>query len=870
MVKWFRNWQWSWERLKKKRLIKKNRSSRPKLTSKKIFRFLLISLAVLLMVAIGIVVWYARDLPQPGEVVRREGFTTRIMDRNGEVLYDIYQDKDRQEVTFEELPENLIRATIAIEDKDFYHHKGFSLSGIARGFYYTVFRGDVQGGSTLTQQLVKNVLLTSQRNIERKIKELLLAIQIETRFSKDQILTMYLNEAPYGGTAWGVGTAAELYFNKSVSELSLVESAILAGLPQQPTVYSPFGSDPEAYIPRTKNVLRRLREDGYITVEEEEEAVAQLGEVQFAATESSFLAPHFVMYVKQQLVDRYGEAMVESGGLKVTTTLDLSLQEEAEAVVESQSETMSAYDIGNAGVMVLNSQTGEILAMVGSKDYNEPNFGKFNTTTALRQPGSSIKPITYVTALQRGYTAAHLLFDTKTAFPGATTNKPYEPTNYDNTYSGPMQMRYVLANSKNVPAVKMLAQVGLKNMLQTAYEMGISTLEPTSENLSRLGLSVTLGGGEVRLIELAAAYSAFANGGFKVEPVAILKITDREGNILEENDPQFGRRVLEEGEAFVISDILADNEARSLAFGTNSLLNIPVRKVAVKTGTTNDSRDNWTIGWTPQVLVGVWVGNNDNSRMSYVASGFAGASPIWRKVILSAMEMYPGKDFVVPDSVVQVEVDQISGALAHDNFPSRREYFIKGTEPEGEDKVHVMLKVGRDNKNCLATPQDINAENYDQKEYILAQEEDPYESETNRWQVGIDNWLAEQGDNRYYPPTEYCDSNKVSINIEQPSNQSQVGNEFSLKIKPLSINEIDWVKIYINDEEKQTLKGNYEVNLVLSNGTYTIKAKMRDTAGNEAETEIKIGVNVVWDFSFPTPTPTPILTITPAPTITVD
>ncbi|MGI6278525.1 MAG: transglycosylase domain-containing protein [Patescibacteria group bacterium] len=866
----------NWWQIFKRRLnqLKRKRSGyrrRKKITPQKALLILGISGAILLLALFLTIIWFARDLPQPGQVVRREGFTTRVFDRNGEVIYDIFQEQKRSPITFEQLPENLIQATIAIEDKDFYHHKGFYLPGIFRGLYRTVFERNVQGGSTLTQQLVKNVLLTPQRTIVRKAKEFLLAIQIETRFSKDQILTMYLNEAPYGGTAWGVGTAAELYFGKSVDQLSLVESAILAGLPQRPTTYSPFGTEPEAYIARTKHVLRRMREDGYISVDEEEQALEELDQVVFSDTSSEFLAPHFVMYVKKQLIERYGEAMVEGGGLRVTTTLDLDLQELAEETVEEQMETMAQYKIGNTGVVVLDPQTGEILAMIGSKDYNEPNFGKFNTTTALRQPGSSIKPITYVTALKRGYTAAHVLFDCLTDFPGATAQKPYRPTNYDHTYHGPMQVRFALGNSKNVPAVKMLAQVGLKNMLQTAYDLGLSTLEPTSRNLSRLGLSVTLGGGEVRLLEMVGAYSAFANTGLKVEPVAILRVADRDGKILDEFEPRSGRRILKEGEAFIISDILADNKAREIVFGPNSSLNIANRKVAVKTGTTNDMRDNWAIGWTPQAIVGVWVGNNDNSPMSYVASGFAGASPIWRKIMLETIAKYPGEDFAVPDSVIKEEIDQVSGALAHDGFPSREEYFIKGTEPTGEDKMHVLLKVCRE-ENKLATPLDIERGNYEEKEFIIAEEEDPYGSTNNRWQVGIDAWIGEQDDPRYRVPTEYCDGDsQVGVRIREPKDETTVDNEFKVRVRPLSVNDIDWVKIYVDGQEKQTLtKDPWEVRLVLSDGPYKIKAKMRDSAGKEAEAEVRIGVNVDWDWEpEPTATPTSMITeeIEPTPTL---
>jgi len=771
MADWFENWQ--------KRMRKKRRSFGQGKTKKAFpWKKVLTGLGILILVAIigviGLFAWYARDLPQPGKVVRREGFATRIYDRNQKLLYDIYQEEKRTPVSLDQVPQVLRQATIAIEDKEFYQHKGFSLRGIARAFYNIVFHHRLQGGSTLTQQLVKNVLLTSERTLPRKIKEFILAIQIEARFSKDQILEMYLNEVPYGGNTRGVEAASELYFDKPVSQLSLTESAILAGLPQGPTAYSPFGANPEAYKERTEQVLRRMEEDGYITAEQRQQAEKELDQIQFAARASDFAAPHFVMFVKQILVDRYGEEMVENGGLRVTTSLDLDLQEEAEKIVSEELEKVAKLNITNGAVIVLDPNSGEILAMVGSRDYNEPNFGKVNVVTqGLRQPGSAIKPVTYVTALKKGYTAAHLLLDTRTEFPGASKEKPYIPVNYDGKYHGPVLMRSALGNSLNVPAVKMLAQVGLENMLETAYEMGFTTLKPTAENLSKFGLAVTLGGGEVRLIEMASAYSAFANGGLKVEPTAILKVENQEGEVLEEFEPAKGKQVLTQGEAFIISDILADNNARLISFGANSLLNIPGRQVAVKTGTTNNMKDNWAVGWTPQVLVGVWVGNNDNSEMKQVASGISGASPIWRRTIMAALDGKPNIGFTPPEEVVRLDIDVISGQAAHNNFPSRSEYFLKNAQPQGEDKVHVLLKICRD-EGKLATPEDIANGNYEEKEFFVFSEEDPfadYWGGENRWQKGIDEWVAVQEDPRYHPPKEFCQGGELAIRFNKPKNE---------------------------------------------------------------------------------------------------
>ncbi|MGB9911072.1 MAG: penicillin-binding protein [Microgenomates group bacterium] len=832
--------------------------------------FSLFLVGFLIFFTLFLFAWYSKDLPSPDKVVRKEGFATKIYDREGNLLYDVFKEQRRIPISWEEIPEHLKNATIAIEDKNFYQHRGFDVKGILRAIRNIIIYRRLQGGSTLTQQLVKNTLLTPQRTLTRKIKEFILAVQIESKYTKDQILLMYLNEAPYGGTAWGVGAAAEIYFGKKVKDLNLVESAILAGLPQRPSFYSPFSGNDNAYIGRTHQVLRRMREDGYITPQQEEEAKKQLEEIKFSSPGVAFKAPHFVMYVKKQLEEKYGQEIVEKGGLRVTTSLDLKIQEEAEKIVKEEiAKVEEKYHITNGAAVVVNPQTGEILAMVGSKDYNDPNYdGKVNVTLSLRQPGSAIKPVTYVTAFKKGYTPATLLMDTPTVFkiPG---QPDYKPVNYDGKFHGPMQVRYALGNSINIPAIKMLAIVGIKEMLKTAYEMGITSLEPNEENLKRLGLSVTLGGGEVRLLEITTAYSAFANGGLKVEPVSILKVTDSKGKVLEEIKPGPKKRVLKESEAFLISHILADNSARLITFGSQSALVIPGRTVAVKTGTTNDRRDNWAIGWTPQVVVGVWVGNNDNSPMKGLVSGVSGAAPIWRRIIQYALKGKPNLEFIPPSDIVTTEVDVVSGYRAHDGFPSRTEYFIKGTEPTGEDPVHVKLKLCRGQEK-LATPAQIARGDYEEREYFIFKEEDPVSTDgVNRWQEGINQWLATQGDSRYHPPTEYCgDTGEMVVRILKPSNESQINNnEVEVEIEVASINRVTKIQIFVDDNLKEELTSRpYKRILVIADGPHKIKIKAFDEKGNSAESEIKIGVNVPWNWS-PSPSPTPTLFFSPTPTI---
>jgi len=830
----------------------------------KITKFSSIGVVAIFLASFIIFPLFAFNLPSPDEIVRREGFSTKILDRDGEVLYDIFANQKRTPIEIADVPEYLKQATVAIEDKNFYTHGGFDPLGMLRGLTKIFTKGYAQGGSTLTQQLVKNVLLTSERSIIRKIREFILAVQIERKYSKDEILQMYLNEAPYGGTAWGVESASETYFGKNVKDLNLTESAILAGLPQRPSVYSPYSAYPDAYIERTKQVLRRMNEDGYITKEQEEESVSQLENVEFLNRGANFKAPHFVQYVQSILEERYGERITEQGGLRVTTTLDLELQEKAQEIVADEiSKVEDTYHITNGAAVVINPQTGEIMAMVGSKNFGAEDYdGQVNVTMSLRQPGSAIKPITYVTALKKGYTPSTLIMDTPTEFPGGEGQPSYNPVNYDGKYRGPIQLRYALANSINVTAVKTLALVGIKDTLETAYDMGLTTLEPTKETLSRVGLSLTLGGGEVRLLELTGAYSAFANQGFNVEPIAILKVEDSDGKVLEETKPEKGKRVLTPEQAYLIADILSDNSARAMVFGSNSLLNISGRQVLVKTGTTNDRRDNWAIGGDTQAMVGVWVGNNDNSEMKSVASGVSGASPIWRRIILSALDGKPVISFEQPGGIVTASVDEVSGYAAHDGYPSRIEKFIDGTQP-GEDVVHKKLKVCK-NDGKLATPSDIASGNYDEKEYFVFKEEDPTAASggTNKWQEGILAWLSTQTDSKYHPPTDYCGTqNPVNVEFVSPTDRtSNLSNKFSVEVKADSTSSISQVELYTDGVKVRTFTSRpYKQDVDLENGVHSLRAVAKDSNGKESDRVITVGVNTAWDYSSPTPTPLPSL-----------
>lgn len=839
---------------KARRRLNLNRTSLGLNTSRnlvKYAKFGFLGVIGIFILAVIVLPLMAFTLPTPDNVVRREGFSTKILDRNGKPLYDIFEDERRSPVSLDNIPDYLKKATISIEDKNFYSHGGFDLFGMVRGLSRIFTRGYAQGGSTLTQQLVKNVLLSSERSVVRKMKEFVLAVQIERKYSKDEILQMYLNEAPYGGNIRGVETASETYFGKSVKDINLVESAILAGIPQLPSRYSPYSSTPTAYIERSENVLRRMREDGHISKEQEEASIAELPNIKFQSKGSSFKAPHFVQYVQKILEDRYGANVIEQGGLRVTTTLDLNLQSKAQDIVSEEIAKVESQRITNGSAVVINSETGEILAMVGSKKFDDPDYdGQVNVSLSLRQPGSSFKPFTYVTALKKGYTASSMVMDVPTTFP-VTGQADYNPVNYDGKFRGPVQLRYALGNSLNIPAVKFIAMVGVKDVLETAYEMGINSLPPTKEILSRVGLSLTLGGGEVRLLELTSSYGVFFNGGTKAEPLAILKVEDINGKVLEEIKPKRGKRVLSPEHAFIISNILSDNEARSDAFGPNSLLNIPGRQIGVKTGTTNDRRDNWTIGGNPLRTIGVWVGNNDNSPMLSVASGISGASPIWRRITLESLKELPVAGFEAPSNIVTAQVDKISGKLAHDGFSSRSEFFVKGQEPTN-DNIHVLLKICK-NDGKLATPADINSNNYDSKEYIVLKEEDPVSTDgKNRWQEAILNWINGQNDDKYRPPTEYCGTeNPLNVEWVNPLDQTNnLNNTFDIKISASSTSGINSVEVWADGTKIRTFDSPpYSGQITLGNGPHKLQVRAKDINNHEKEHTIRIGVNSEWNSS---------------------
>jgi len=819
--------------------------------------------------------WFSRDLPSPGKLAQGDQTATIFYDRDGKVLFQMYKDKNRLPIAFKDIAGTLKKGTIAIEDKDFYKHGAISNTGILRSLILLILRQKISGGgSTITQQLIKNVLLDSQQTTTRKVKEIILSYAAEEKYTKDQILEMYLNEAPYGGSFYGVGSAAKGYFGKSPNQLSLLESAFIAGLPQSPTVYSPFIGVKNAWKGRTKNVLRRMREDRYITPDQEKKALAQMNSLTFSKSRMSINAPHFVFYVKELIEKEYGTKILDQG-LKIKTSLSLDVQQKAEKIVKEEIDGIKKFKVGNGAVVVLDSQSDEVLGMVGSYDYNDSEYGNFNSAIAKRQPGSAIKPITYALALEKGYTAATTLMDVKTVFP-VKDQPDYVPVNYDGKFRGPVQLRFALANSYNIPAVKLVSMIGISDFLERADLMGLHTLAPTQENLNRFGLSITLGGGEVTLLDLSNAFAVFARGGVRKEPVAILEIKDHNGKIIFKARPSAETKVLSREIAFIISHILSDNNARSDAFGLNSYLNIPGKTVAVKTGTTNDKKDNWAVGFTKGITVGVWVGNNDNTVMDpRVTSGSTGASPIWYTLMGQLLKKYSDGIIDKPDKVKALQIDPLFGGLPKDGSKTRSEYFIEGTEPKDISSFYKKAKISKSNGK-LANDIEIKTGNYEEKDCYVVNESDPISQDgKNRWQEGIDNWRKEQGDDKWKCPTEISDnkSEDVVVSIKNISDHSTITDKtFTVRIKTVSMSNLKNVKIFLNGNEFKNYnedKKDFEETISVSNdGVYELKVRSTNEKDKSGESSIKFGVNKAWDYVEPTSAPAATVTPAVSPSVT--
>jgi len=772
--------------------------------------------------------------------------STKIYDRTGTILlYDVNQDIKRTVVPYESMSTNILNATVAIEDSEFYQHSGIRIKSIFRAAWSDITGGKVQGGSTITQQLIKNTLLTPEKSISRKIKEWILAVKIEKVMSKDDILTLYLNEAPYGGNIYGIEEASKAFFGVSAKDLSLPQAAYLAAIPNGPTYYSPYGKNKDKLDERKNLVLKRMFDLGFIKEADYNSAKAEA--VAFLPQQPVHIAaPHFVFYIEDYLTNKYGPDALENGGLKVITTLDYDLQKKAEEIALTKGkENEKNWNGSNDAIVVTDPKTGQILSMVGSRDYFDKTIdGNFNVATAARQPGSSFKPIVYSLAFEKGYTENTTLFDVRTEFNSScsptgldTSKNCYSPDDATNTFNGPMTLRNALAQSVNIVAIKLLYLVGVSDAIKMAHTLGITTLK-NDPNI--YGLSLVIGGGETTLLDMTSVYSVFANNGIRNPTTGILSVEDSSGSVLEKYtaNPQ---QVLKSSSTRTLSSILSDNVARTPEFGANSVLKIPNREVAVKTGTTNDNKDAWTIGYTPSVAVGVWVGNNDNTPMK--KGGVSLAGPIWNAVMTEALKTLPVESFDKPDPIDPsipailrgfwqggdtFTIDTTSNSLATEFTPAESKKEISITN------VHSILYwIDKSNPLAIKTPGPSS------------------DSQYTNWEYGVQKWW-EANKNNYgvitelNKPTTY-DSvhtalSKPTFDINGVEDRTYQKNEsIPLSVLPTSLTPIKKIDIFVNNTYITSLKTPpFTTTLVINNitgisNTNTIHIIVADTLGNIGE-----------------------------------
>lgn len=816
-----------------------------------IFLFCLFSFLIGGAAVAGLFLYFSRDLPDPTQLNKKNfSESTKIYDRAGEhLLFEIHGEAKRTVIDRTKITPEVKAATVVAEDADFWNHSGFSLKAILRAFLVNIEKGEVsQGGSTITQQLIKNAFLGRQKTISRKIKEVLLSFEIEKKFSKEEILELYLNQISYGSNAYGIEAAAQTFFGKSAENLSLAQTALLASLPKAPTFYSPYGSNFKKLKERQEALLSRMEELDYINETELHEAMSE--KLDFLPQKDYIQAPHFVMYVREYLSQRYGENFLEEGGFKVYTTLDLNLQKIAEKAVEKgAAQNEKLFKAKNAALVAIDPKTGQILAMVGSRDYFDlKNDGNFNVTTADRQPGSAFKPFAYALAFKKGLRPDTVLFDVFTEFNPLCSpegkpkkgvrmseKKCYHPQNYDEKYRGPISLREALAQSINVPAVKVLYLTGVNETINFAQDLGITTLK----NRERYGLSLVLGGGEVKLADLVASYGVFANDGVKRPKTAILKIEDKNGKIIEEYkstsyqiiDPEITR---------TLSDILSDNNARAPIFGAHSPLYFENYQVAVKTGTSQDYRDAWTIGYTPEIAVGVWVGNNDNSPLVKSGGGAMAAAPIWHNFLEEAFkEIKPtliskpadsplSKQYLsgVTQNVKKILIDKISGLIATPLTPPE---FTE--EKLYKEEPHTILYFINKNDVLGDSP--------------LTPSED---SQFENWETAIKNWYFSQGGFlSEIPPQEYDNihtfENKPKITIISPSSNShfRFGESVPIFLEIESKFSIEKIEFFKDGEIFESIKNPpWKADFAADPGERQIKINVYDSMGNRNETNLTV------------------------------
>lgn len=785
----------------------------------------------------------SQDLPNPAQLSQRQmAQSTKIYDRTGEnLLYEIHGEEKRTLIKIDELPEFILQATISAEDKDFYNHQGINFRGLLRAVYKDIFYGKFEGGSSITQQLITNTLLTrgttTWQKIQRKFREWILAYQIEQKFNKKEILQMYINEIPYGSNAYGIESAAKTFFGKSAKDATLAQAALLVSLPNKPSRYSPYGEHQDEMFARQQWVLRQMKEQNYITDNQYQEALKE--KIVFRPKAAILQAPHFVMYVKNLLEQKYGEDTLEQGGLKIITTLDLTKQQLAEKIIqEKTADYPKKFQANNAALLALDPKTGQILAMVGSRDYyNNDIDGQFNVVTSPRQPGSSFKPIVYAAAFQKGYTPDTVLFDVNTTFKNYP--KDYNPHNYDGKEHGPVTIRKALAGSLNIPAVKTLYLTGIDRVLDFAKSLGYTTFE----DRSRFGLSLVLGGGEIKLIDHLNAYSTFANDGIGKPTTPILKIENAQGKILEEFKLQETKK-MEPQIARLINDILSDNAARAYIFGINNYLHLANRPIAAKSGTTNDFHDAWTMGYTPSLAAGVWVGNNDFTSMKRKSDGGLIASPLWQEFMKQALEGTKVEEFIKPEPIVSekpilrgeykipymAKIDRLSGKLATELTPPdyieektfygfhNILYYLNKDDPTGEGNSQDDEQYA----NWESAVQRFVTEQ--QKQPTIDNEPNPYIIETPPVDFDQTHTLVDR-------PTIGFDSPQANSTIIDPN--------FKALIYYTTVNnsEPEKIKYYLDDKliklvsQQPFNQFDFQFSQI-TNGFHSLKAEIYDQSGN--------------------------------------
>ncbi|MFA6530033.1 MAG: penicillin-binding protein [Patescibacteria group bacterium] len=766
-------------------------------------------------------------------MTREVAQSTKIYDRAGEnILYEISGDQRRTLVALKDIPDYVKQATVAIEDKNFYNHGGFSVWSMVRTAITNVIFNRSAGGSTLTQQFIKNAVLTNEKTITRKIKELILSYRLEQKFSKDEILQMYLNEIPYGSNAYGVEAASQKYFGKDVKDVSLAEAAILAAIVQVPSRYSPYGPNKDLLLGRKDYVLNLMAEQGYISESERDTAKAQ--EIKFKGPETNITAPHFVMYIKDILADRYGEKMVEQEGLKIYTTLDLYKQQAAEEAIANQTKDYpEKYGANNAALVAIDPKTGQILAMVGSRDYFDDSIdGQVNVATRPRQPGSSMKPIVYAALFDKGYTPDTILYDVVTNFSTDPSN-PYTPHDYSGKELGPVTIRQALAGSLNIPAVKAIYLADINNVIDLAENLGYSTLYPRS----RFGLSLVLGGAEVKLLEHVNAYSAFARDGQISPIVSILKVEDKNGNILEEYQPS-EKKVMNSKVVRMINSILSDNAARTYVFGAKNFLTLGDRPVAAKTGTTNDFHDAWTIGYTPSLVAGVWVGNSDNKAMKGKADGSVLAAPIWHDFMAKVLGNTPAETFKVPDDF-KTGKPILDGAIPTETFPVD----ITTGLPASSSTPFELIgeRIGPAYHNILYY--------VDKNDPLGPVPNDPAKDpQFNLWENAVKKWAEKNATSTPVASDSVISANRPVIKIISPlANQSISSNNLDVQVEVTAANNISRIEYYLNGNLWQTVAGiaplSQSVNF-LNNGYHALKAVVCDSLENCGEASVNFNLSI--------------------------